>query len=418
MQSRNFSENERSYSGTNDRVNSRMKTDPISKNLLNLLNKIEDIYNLNKSIKTSRTEEVRNLGITVVQEYISSTVSFLPTNVRRSRNIEVSGVMGSVLYLSHVLKFKRLPRIDFSDHPGVTQLVAILGKFKNYDDCRYDKKAYLNAILKSLQLYESVSMMRINYKLSYKLVRVFYLMVVYDNLVDAAAIADLILNQLKLTMDYLADNGDEPFDNNFDRRYYNRNDDDFGAVRSDGGQYTAHSQNTNRRRKRQDTNNNTQYRQNENNENYSEDSNNYNNDNHTSKQEKYDNYSTEGPANSSQYQDNGNPNNPNTGGTTGRQHRTTTNTNTQSNAETENGEQPVVTRVRRKCSDRTTTNQSVDTSEVVREPITPMHENINVDLSNLNKNNAKGTRTFNRSGGTTSTKHNTPVTDKDNMTLF
>ena len=417
MQSRDFSENGRSYSGAEGSVNSRMKADPISKNLLNLLNKVEDIYNLNKSIKTNRTDEVRNLGITVVQEYISSTVSFLPSNVRRSRNIEVSGVMGSVLYLSHILKFKRLPRIAFSDHPGVTQLVAILGKFKNYDTCRYDKKAYLNAVLKSLQLYESVSMMRINYKLSYKLVRVFYLMVVYDNLVDAAAIADLILNQLKLTMDYLADNGDEPFDNNFDRRYHNRNDDDFGAVRSDGGQFTGHYQSSDKRRKRQNTAKNDQYIKDENNENYSDNENNYKDFDFTPEQEEYNNQQT---SSNNQQQTKPNSSNSNTRNSTSSQQDATKDAYVQFNNRHETREQPVVTRVRRRYDNKSTTEQAGSEDKTSRESYNTTHENINIDLNNLEKTQNQEPRTFNRvnCSGNNHRKHIVEDLDKDNMTVF
>lgn len=202
-------------SNFNQNVNSsgvregKIKTDSISKGLEKLLNEIEDKYKLDKEVKNraQKSCKLKTLPIRMVHEYIISTVRLVPANVRRSRNIEVSGIMGSVLYLSHLMEFRNLCRVDFRDHPGITSLVGLLGKFYKYKDCNYEKSSYLNAILESLELYESISMMRINTKLSYKLLRVFYLMVVYDNLIDASAIAKLILEQVSLTMDFLVNDG-------------------------------------------------------------------------------------------------------------------------------------------------------------------------------------------------------------------
>lgn len=202
-------------SNFNQNVNSsgvrggKIKTDSISKGLEKLLNEIEDKYKLDKEVKNraQKSCKLKTLPIRVVHEYIISTVRLVPANVRRSRNIEVSGIMGSVLYLSHLMEFRNLCRVDFRDHPGITSLVGLLGKFYKYKDCNYEKSSCLNAILESLELYESISMMRINTKLSYKLLRVFYLMVVYDNLIDASAIAKLILEQVSLTMNFLVNDG-------------------------------------------------------------------------------------------------------------------------------------------------------------------------------------------------------------------
>lgn len=202
-------------SNFNQNVNSsgvrggKIKTDSISKGLEKLLNEIEDKYKLDKEVKNraQKSCKLKTLPIRAVHEYIISTVRLVPANVRRSRNIEVSGIMGSVLYLSHLMEFRNLCRVDFRDHPGITSLVGLLGKFYKYKDCNYEKSSCLNAILESLELYESISMMRINTKLSYKLLRVFYLMVVYDNLIDASAIAKLILEQVSLTMNFLVNDG-------------------------------------------------------------------------------------------------------------------------------------------------------------------------------------------------------------------
>lgn len=185
----------------NDSALNRFSPDPYQKALLKLVNQIEDIYKMDKEVKVKKTDKIKNLPVGSVHEYIIGTVTHVPSNIRRSRNIEVSGLMGSVLYLSHMMRFRKVAKVDFRDHPGIRQVVGILSRFKNIDTCQYEKKNYINAILESLEMYESVSVMRINVKLSYKLLRLFYLMVIYDNLADASAIADLILYQVKLSID-------------------------------------------------------------------------------------------------------------------------------------------------------------------------------------------------------------------------
>lgn len=194
----------------------KVKMDSISKGLLKLLDEIEDKYKLGRDIKVDaqKSNDLKFVPIRQVHDYVMSTVSVVPATLRRSRNIEVSGIMGSVLYLSHLMEFRNLCRVDFRDHPGITQIVKLLGRFYKYDNCTYEKGEYLNAVLESLELYESVSMMRINTKLSYKLLRVFYLLIVYDNLIDASIIAKLILEQVKLSMDILASEGNS-FPNNY-----------------------------------------------------------------------------------------------------------------------------------------------------------------------------------------------------------
>lgn len=201
----------------------KIKTDSISKGLEKLLNEIEDRYKLDKEVKSraQKSCKLKTLPIREVHEYIVSTVRLVPANVRRSRNIEVSGIMGSVLYLSHLMEFRSLCRVDFRDHPGITTLVGLLGRFYKYKTCNYEKNEYLNAILESLELYESISMMRINTKLSYKLLRVFYLMVIYDNLIDASAIAKLILEQVSLVMDFLVKDGNNFPSKNRDSSFSN-----------------------------------------------------------------------------------------------------------------------------------------------------------------------------------------------------
>lgn len=184
-----------------DSALNRFSPDPYQKALLKLVNQIEDIYKMDKEVKVKKTDKIKNLPVGSVHEYIIGTVTHVPSNIRRSRNIEVSGLMGSVLYLSHMMRFRKVAKVDFRDHPGIRQVVGILSRFKNIDTCQYEKKNYINAILESLEMYESVSLMRINVKLSYKLLRLFYLMVIYDNLADASAIADLILYQVKLSID-------------------------------------------------------------------------------------------------------------------------------------------------------------------------------------------------------------------------
>lgn len=177
----------------------RFKNDPYLSSLLQLVNQLEIIYGLNSEQERTDNEirPLSDLEIVQLNTIVKRSLEKQNDKERRATNIKASGVMGSVLYLDYLLKFNQEYRIKFNDHPGIGALVGLLSKFKTLETCKEYKRTYMNAVIKSLQMYEQSSLMRINTKLSYKLLRMFYVLVMYDNISDASIVANMLLYQVR-----------------------------------------------------------------------------------------------------------------------------------------------------------------------------------------------------------------------------
>lgn len=181
----------------------RFQGDKYTSSLLKIVDQLEEVYGLTNKESTEEGVEgrqIKELEIKEVNKYIKIALSHTNAKEKRQQNIKASGLMASVLYLEFLLHFNEELRISFKDHPGLGALIGLLSKFKTYDMCKDFKKVYLNAVLKSLQMYEETSMMRINTQVSYKYLRMFYILVMYDNISDAAIIADMLLYQIQIIL--------------------------------------------------------------------------------------------------------------------------------------------------------------------------------------------------------------------------
>ena len=168
--------------------------------IIKVINSIEDCYKLNAESGINGYKQLRDLPISLLHQTIGPRVDNMSGKAKRARNISAAGQMASLLYLDALLKFNQEYRINFENHPGISGVSGILSRFTNLEACKNNKKGYLNAILESLQLYESISLMRINWTTSYKLLRLFYILVLYDNLVDASIVANMTIYQVRFAL--------------------------------------------------------------------------------------------------------------------------------------------------------------------------------------------------------------------------
>lgn len=181
----------------------RNTSDAYQKCLLKLINEIEDIYRLNTIADTNTREEIRDLPITQLNDYLIGIVPSLSAIAKRERNIKVSGVMAAVQYLSFNIMIKEEERVLFDDHPALPTLVKSVSYFTNGKQFLYDRDFEKNLIsmLTILEKYEEKSFMRINIKLSYKLLRLIYLLLLYGNKIDAAIVATFVNDQARKSLE-------------------------------------------------------------------------------------------------------------------------------------------------------------------------------------------------------------------------
>lgn len=202
-----FSNNYKSDDKNNEYANTslieRNTSDAYQKCLLKLINEIEDIYRLNTIADTNTREEIRDLPIAQLNDYLTGIVPSLSAIAKRERNIKVSGVMAAVQYLSFNIMVKEEERVSFDDHPALPTLVKSVSYFTTGKQFLYDKDFEKNLIsmLTILEKYEEKSFMRINIKLSYKLLRLIYLLLLYGNKIDAAIVATFVNDQARKSLE-------------------------------------------------------------------------------------------------------------------------------------------------------------------------------------------------------------------------
>lgn len=198
--SNNTTEDNKNNSNTN--LLARNKSDAYQKCLLKLIDEIEDIYKLDTIADTNTREEIRDLPIVELNEYLTGIVPSLSATAKRERNIKVSGVMAAVQYLSFNIMIKDEERVSFDDHPALPTLVKSVTYFTTGKQFLYDRDFQKNLVsmLTILEKYEEKSFMRINIKLSYKLLRLIYLLLLYGNKIDAAIVATFVNNQARKSL--------------------------------------------------------------------------------------------------------------------------------------------------------------------------------------------------------------------------
>ena len=180
----------------------RNKNDAYQKSLLKLVNQIEDVYKLDTIADTNTREEIRDLPINDLNNHLTGIVPSLSAVAKRERNLEVSGIMAGLNYLGFSIIIRNEERVSFDDHPALSSLIKSVSYFADGKQFLYDKDFQKNliTILTILEKYENKSFMRINIKLSYKLLRLIYLLLLYGNKLDASMVSIFVIDQARKSL--------------------------------------------------------------------------------------------------------------------------------------------------------------------------------------------------------------------------
>ena len=169
--------------------------DEYFKQLSSLLFKIEEIYDVNTVIEEGIS--LHKLPIYEFAKYITADVRKLSNREKVDKNIRVGALMASISYINSRLKFMQIKKLDFTVFGGMNKLLGTLEKFLYKETSTKRALLELNGLLNILKHREEKSV-NCTKTLAYRYLRLFYILIAYDNRVEASIIADLILNQIKI----------------------------------------------------------------------------------------------------------------------------------------------------------------------------------------------------------------------------
>ena len=92
-------------------------------------------------------------------------------------------------------------RLDFSKYPGMRSAVRVLINFTKQKTVNMQTMRSLNKLIELLVIIEN-DYVQYRRGLAYRFIRLFIVLVLYGNFVNAAVVADFILNQLITKEDY------------------------------------------------------------------------------------------------------------------------------------------------------------------------------------------------------------------------
>ena len=118
-----------------------------------------------------------------------------------SRNLAASKSLVLLSYISIRLKYYNKKRLDFSKYPGMRSAVRVLINFTKQRTVNMQTMRSLNKLIELLVIIED-DYVQYRRGLAYRFIRLFIVLVLYGNFVNAAVVADFILNQLITKEDY------------------------------------------------------------------------------------------------------------------------------------------------------------------------------------------------------------------------
>lgn len=172
------------------------KLEPYRRVILNIINAVEDIYELDVDVLTGAPDKLKDAPIQKLNEKLTARIKFTTAGNKREKNKKASAKIASLLYIGYSMQFNNVVRLDFNELTGESDIKRYLVKFVSVNSAIESKKTDLNAILFLLDSFEKSRMIGIFEDVAYRLLRLFYILVLYDNLIDASVVASLILQQI------------------------------------------------------------------------------------------------------------------------------------------------------------------------------------------------------------------------------
>lgn len=160
-----------------------------------ILQSVEQIYGLN---------EVNELNLAVNKLDITDILSITQQNVKNKKSEEIykmnEEVGKQIILLSFLMQrlqfFKKL-ELSFSNYPLMSEIIEILSLFLSHDTISEDAIRKLNRIVAIIETIDK-KYIKFRFALGYRYVRIFIIMILYKNYINASIVASLIISQVAI----------------------------------------------------------------------------------------------------------------------------------------------------------------------------------------------------------------------------
>lgn len=171
------------------------KVDTYLQSLANICKKVESAYGMRDELNLA------NRDIKEVVAEINRRVTTEGVESIDSRNLAASKSLVLLSYISIRLKYYNKKRLDFSKYPGMRSAARVLINFTKQRTVNMQTMRSLNKLIELLVIIED-DYVQYRRGLAYRFIRLFIVLVLYGNFVNAVVVADFILNQLITKEDY------------------------------------------------------------------------------------------------------------------------------------------------------------------------------------------------------------------------
>lgn len=170
------------------------KRDSYIEQLAKIVQEAEIAYKLN-NLKVNNANYL-DADIGELMSIITDDIKSLSKQEIQNRNIKAGKAIALLPFISMRLRFYNKKRLDFSHYPAMDTVAKILLTFTRADAIQKDANA-IRDVNKIVQLLSEIDARFINFRggLGYRYLRIFVILVYYGNYVNAACVADFILNQ-------------------------------------------------------------------------------------------------------------------------------------------------------------------------------------------------------------------------------
>ena len=154
---------------------------------------LETTYGLHE-VNPETGIEIADCDADVVVEYVRNDIRAHGNDVKRLKNKNAARDTILLSYVANRIEFFGYIKVDFKKYPALQEVARILLAFTGHKTVTTENK---RAIGKSVALMTELDKKQVMERvgLAYKYLRIFVVMTLYGNAVDASIVADFIISQ-------------------------------------------------------------------------------------------------------------------------------------------------------------------------------------------------------------------------------
>ncbi|GAA0101708.1 hypothetical protein UT300012_24230 [Paraclostridium bifermentans] len=170
------------------------RKDMYTKKLTEALNSIEDVYGLR--MEGANGKPIVISGINTFLSEMLVKIKHMSDAEKKQCKKKMGAHVAEVQYIASYLRFYNTVKLNFSQIEGIREVTDVLLRFLHVDRTGKNMQ-YLNVLNRTLQTLDVKNPKTVN-SLGYRYIRVFVLLAITADLVNASIVAEFLLNQISL----------------------------------------------------------------------------------------------------------------------------------------------------------------------------------------------------------------------------